>query len=172
MNLDSNCLALYRFARSAFENGDVARAEKLYRKIRGDHACELFYEVELPPHVRLIHPLGSVLGRANYGDYFVSYHNVSVGSTIHGERPTLGTGVVLFPGAKVLGKAVIGDNVFVTANSLIQGSDVVPSNCVVFPLGSGIAWKPTERSVIETFFKEKTDGSTGNPGPEADQATA
>jgi len=126
---------------------------------------ELFYEVELPTNMRCIHPIGTVLGRATYGEYLVFYHGCGVGSDVDGNRPTLGEGVVLFPGAKILGNVTLGNNVWVTANTVVQDCDI-PSNSVVFPGRKvvrdagrhfdysyiGASWRTTNRSVKRHFF--------------------
>lgn len=161
MTLDEECVALYRQSRSAFLSGDVASARTLHAQIRRDYGCELFYEVDLPENLRLVHPLGCVLGRATYGDHLVAYQGASVGSDVDGGRPRFMGSCVLFPGAKVLGRAVVGPNVWITANTVVQNV-TVPDNSVVYPalidwrLGRSIApcaWRPTKRSVIERFFK-------------------
>jgi serine acetyltransferase len=90
---------------------------------------------------------------------------VGVGSDIDGNQPVLGRGVVLFPGAKVLGNTRIGNNVFITANTVVQNMEI-PDNSVVFPFlekqkksdhktRSVCSWKPTKRSVIHDIFKVK-----------------
>lgn len=162
-NLDEQAVALYRNSRSAYHRGDIASAHEFYRRNRAENGVELWYEVELPDHLRLLHPIGTVLGRASYGDYLVAYHGCGVGSDLDCNRPTIGSGVVLFPGAKVLGKTVIGDNVFITANCVVQNC-VVPSNVVVYPSmritycggepisSLGCSWRHTTRSVIKHFF--------------------
>lgn len=165
MRLDDEIAIQYRESREAFLRGDISEAERIYRSLRAAHSIELFYEVDLPEHLMFVHPVGTVLGRATYGDHLVIYQNVGVGSDLNNNRPMLGRGVVLFPGAKVLGNTRIGDNVFVTANTVVQDV-VVPDNCVVFPSVKvpgasqgerpintvGCAWKRTRRSVMAHFF--------------------
>lgn len=162
MRLDDEALDLYRNSRHAWHSGRIDDATEFYRRLRRDHALDAYYEINLPEHVRFIHPVGSVLGRADYGDFFVCYHGCGVGSDLDGNRPVIGTGVVLYPGAKVLGRTKIGSNVFITANTVVQNC-VVPSNSVVFPhcpdwrLGHSIstcAWRPTKRSVIKHYFPD------------------
>lgn len=149
LNLDQYAVDLYRNSRAAYHRGDIASAHEFYRRNRVENGVELFYEVELPENFRLVHPIGTVLGRATYGDYFVAYHGCGVGSDLDGNRPVLGRGVVLFPGAKVLGKSVIGDNVFIQANCVIQDS-TIPSNVIVD--SDGCMRSTAHRSVIKHFF--------------------
>lgn len=165
MRLDDEIVHRYRESRVAFLRGDIHEAARIYRHLRADHSIELYYEVDLPEHVMFVHPVATVLGRAMYGDYFVCYQNVGVGSDLDGNKPVLGEGVVLFPGAKVLGNTKIGNNVFVTSNTVVQNV-VVPDNCVVFPsvrvpgASQGerpintvqCAWKFARRNVKAHFF--------------------
>ena len=74
------------------------------------HSNDWFYAVELPVHFLCEHPLGSVLGRAIYGDYLFVYQ----GTTVGGNRnkgilsyPKIGTNVVLYANATILGNTVI-----------------------------------------------------------------
>jgi serine O-acetyltransferase len=147
--LDDLIVLEYRKARRAFLDGDIARADQIWSSLRRNHAIDLYYEVELPQHIRFVHPLGSVLGRATYGDYLVCYQNCGVGATLDGERPVLGDGVVLFPGVKVLGAARIGSNVFITANTVVEGCHI-PDNSIV----RGAQITSTTRSVKDCFFKD------------------
>ena len=167
MNFDDHIIEDYRRSREHFLNGNLKSAEFFYGLNRSSNAIDLYYEVELPEHVKFVHPFGTVLGRATYGDYLVVYHGCGVGSDLDGNRPVLGRGVVLFPGAKVLGKTTIGDNVFITANTVVQGVNI-PSNSVVFPAAHDFSahggvrpltsgWKLTKRSVIDHYFKDAAD---------------
>jgi serine O-acetyltransferase len=167
MNFDDHILFDYQRSRKFFLDGNITAAEFYYSLNRSSNAIDLFYEVELPEHVKFVHPFGTVLGRATYGDYLVVYHGCGVGSDLDGNRPVLGSGVVLFPGAKVLGKTTIGDNVFITANTVVQNC-VIPSNSVVFPAARDFearggarpvtcGWKPTRRSVVQYYFKGAPD---------------
>lgn len=131
-HVDDDIVIAYRNARKAWLRDTQPVAEFIYRNARREFGCDLYYEVELPEHMRLVHPLGTVLGRATYGDYLVAYNNVSVGSDVDRNYPTLGEGVVLFGGARVLGNTRVGNNVWITANTVVQNV-VVPDNVVVFP---------------------------------------
>lgn len=173
-SLDASIADTWRAAHGAYKAGDQATAFNLYRQLRRDHGVELFYELEPPPSVRFVHPIGCVLGRATYASHMVFYQCSGVGSDLDGQRATFKGPCVLFPGARVLGNVTVGSNVFITANTVISGAKrnpvVIPDNSVVFSKPhnavvhtgggglhyssyNGAAWKPTKRSVIEAFFK-------------------
>ena len=45
------------------------------------NSVDLFYAIELPQKFGAEHPLGSVMGRAKYGDGFFFYQGCTVGGT-------------------------------------------------------------------------------------------
>lgn len=120
------------------------------------HANDWFYQIELPKHFWAEHPLGSVLGRAKYGDYLFVYQGTTIGgnrSLENGESvlryPTLGNNVVLYANSTVLGNTKIGDNVIVAANTYLINEDI-PSNCIVFGTSPNIVIKvKSEEEIIK-----------------------
>ena len=94
------------------------------------HGCDIFYEVMLPSIFLLVHPLGTVLGRGEYSDYFIAYQRCGIGSN-HDVYPRLGPHATLRPGSAVLGKSVLGANVTVAAESLVLDRDI-DSNTTYF----------------------------------------
>lgn len=79
------------------------------------------------------HGEGVVIGEtAIIGDDVLIYQQVTLGGTgsEHGKRhPTIGNGVIIGAGAKVLGNITIGDNVRIGAGSVVI--DNVPDNSTV-----------------------------------------
>lgn len=79
------------------------------------------------------HGAGVVIGEtAEIGDDVTLYHGVTLGRTSwsKGKRhPTLGNGVLVGAGAKILGPITLGDNVRVGANSVVVKD--VPANRTV-----------------------------------------
>lgn len=69
------------------------------------------------------HGMGVVIGEtAEIGDNVLLYHGVTLGGTgkDKGKRhPTIGNGVVIGTGAKVLGPIKVGDNAKIGANSVV-----------------------------------------------------
>lgn len=79
------------------------------------------------------HGAGVVIGETSViGDDVTLYHGVTLGGTSwnKGKRhPTLGNGVMVGAGAKILGNIVVGDNCRVGANSVVV--EQVPNGCTV-----------------------------------------
>jgi serine O-acetyltransferase len=75
------------------------------------------------------HGMGVVIGEtAQVGDDVMIYHDVTLGSRkfSHGKRhPTIGNGVVIGAGARVLGPVTVGEGARISANSVVI-KDVPP----------------------------------------------
>jgi serine O-acetyltransferase len=88
------------------------------------------------------HGMGVVIGEtAEIGDDVYLYHQVTLGGTssARGKRhPTLGNGVIVGAGAKILGGITIGDNARVGANAVVVKA--VAANTTVV----GIPARPVE----------------------------
>ena len=93
------------------------------------------------------HGMGVVIGEtAIVGDSALIYQGVTLGGTGKetGKRhPTLGTGVVIGAGAKVLGNIQLGNNVRVGAGSVVLRE--VPSDCTVVGIPGRIVYRSGER---------------------------
>lgn len=122
---------LYFVSNQLFRDGAPnAWSKKVFLLNKMLHGCDIFYEVELPSIFLLVHPLGTVLGRGSYQDYFIVYQRCGIGSN-HGIYPKLGRHVTMRPGSAILGDCLIGDNVDVATESLVLDSDI-PSDFVYF----------------------------------------
>src|SRR5690625_5891347 len=77
--------------------------------------------------------MGVVIGQtAEVGDDVLLYHGVTLGgrSMSRGKRhPTIGNGVVLGTGARILGPITVGDNSQIGANAVVDKD--VPADAVV-----------------------------------------
>ncbi len=105
------------------QGGPASVCSKLFLLNKSLHAVDAFYEVELPSIFLLVHPLGTVLGRGNYSDFFVAYQRCGVGSN-HDVYPTFGRHVTLRPGSAVLGTCNIGDHCQIATESLVLDRDL------------------------------------------------
>jgi serine O-acetyltransferase len=128
---DQYAMWLYLLSRQAHEDGaPAAWCKKLFLLNKALHGCDIFYEVELPSVFLLVHPLGTVLGRGRYGDFFIAYQRCGIGSN-RDIYPTLGRHVTLRPGAAVLGASTIGDHVTVATESLVLDRDVAANTTYI-----------------------------------------
>jgi len=72
---------------------------------------------------------------------------VSVGNIRGSGRPTIGNNVYFGAGCKVMGGVTVGDNVVVSANSLVVAD--VPSNCTVM----GVPARIISRHTVSPYLK-------------------
>lgn len=141
---------LYRLSRLLYLAGYIYEADCVYYLNKIMNAVEWFYQVELPVHFMAEHPLGSVLGKAQYSDYLFVYQ----GTTIGGNRkngnlyyPRVGKNVVLYANATILGDTIVGNNVIVSGNTYIINENI-PDNCIVFGQSPNIIIKEkTEKEI-------------------------
>lgn len=121
---DQYAMWLYFLSNELFRQGAAAGlCSKLFLLNKALHGCDIFYEVELPSIFLLVHPLGTVLGRGEYSDYFVSYQRCGVGSN-RDVYPRFGEHVTLRPGSAVLGNSRIGSHCQIAAESLVIDRDL------------------------------------------------
>ena len=124
LNGDQYAIFLYFLGNTVYRNdGDLTLASKIYLLNKAFHGLDAFYEVGLPDIFLLVHPLGTVLGRAKYSDYLVVYQRCGVGSNKN-IYPSLGEYVTLHPGASVLGTCKVGNNCSMAAGSLLLDKDL------------------------------------------------
>lgn len=103
------CIFLYYLSRCMAEKRNtLSEAEKIYYLNKILHSVDWYCGINLPNHFMVEHPLGSVLGRADYGDYLFLYQGTTIGGNVSLssgklEYPTLGNYVVLFSNAKIIG---------------------------------------------------------------------
>ena len=124
LNGDHNAVLLYYFSNTLYnDNYDIKTCEKIFYLNKMLHGLDAFYEVRLPDIFQLIHPLGTVLGRGDYSNYFIAYQRCGIGSN-KDEFPIMGEHFTLRPGSSVLGSCQIGKNCELAAESLLLDSDL------------------------------------------------
>lgn len=131
--------------------GDRSLAAKIYALNKALHGLDVYFEVELPEVFYFIHPVGTVLGRATYANFFIVYQRCTVGGN---ERvyPTLGEGLVMYGGSSVIGGCTVGPNVRLSAGCAVFEKDI-PGDSVVFGMSPALTVKPAKRSVLDDYFR-------------------
>lgn len=152
---DKYVIFLYYLSRVLFEEGKIKIATHVYYLNMILHAIDIFYEVEMPDIFLLTHPVGSVLGRGKYNNYFCAYQNCTIGSDIengYSYYPELGEGIIMYSGSKIIGKCVIGSNCIFGANSFILNTNI-PDNSVVVGTYPSHKILKNKINIIKTMFK-------------------
>ncbi len=129
---DQYCIFLYWLSRSLFELHPTNRslADRVFYLNRVMNSVDLYYEVILPDVIFVGHPLGSIMGRAQYGTHFSFAQYCTVGNN-KGIFPKIGNLVKFFSNSMLLRNCSIGDHVWISANTYVKDQDV-PSNNIVF----------------------------------------
>lgn len=98
------------------------------------------YTVKLPNIFLFMHPVGTVVGNANFSDYLVITQNVTINNSIGKdgiEQLNIGKGVFLSAGCKIVGNYPIGDYASIGVNTVIHNLEV-PENSIVYTDSDGI----------------------------------
>lgn len=127
-------ILLYYLSNTAYRHKNPVLADSLYYLNKIMHGVDWFYEIELPEVFGAEHPVGSVLGRAEYGNRLFVHQNTTIGSSL-GKFPQIAENVVLCANSCVLGKCHIGQDVIISAGATIVNTDV-PDQSIVFSDGT------------------------------------
>jgi serine O-acetyltransferase len=131
LNADHMAAFLYFFGNTIWRaTGDADAPTRLSYVNKIMHGLDLFYSVAMPDVFLLVHPVGTVLGKATYSDYLVVYQNCIVGAdtTVY---PHFGEGVILYSRSSVLGDCRVGSNVVFAANAMVVDTTVPDDHVVV-----------------------------------------
>jgi serine O-acetyltransferase len=144
------CIFLYYLSNAISSHYPQHRslADRIYYLNKVMNGLDIYHEVEMPAVFFLDHPVGSVMGRAQYADFFTFTHNCTVGNN-KGAYPCFGEHVSMMSGAKVLGASDIGDHVILAANSFVKDTSIPPCS-VVFGSSPSLVVK---RKPLEYFLE-------------------
>ena len=158
-----HALTLHRLAHALWETG----LKWLGRLV--SHISRFLTGIEIHPgatigrRVFIDHGMGVVIGEtAVIGDDCTLYHQVTLGgvSWNQGKRhPTLGKGVVVGAGAKILGPFEIGDNARIGSNSVVVKP--VPPGVTVVGIPARVVEDRT--AALMTFDAYAVSGSLDDP---------
>ena len=127
-------LLYYKIAHFLYVKKRYFMARYLSERAKRKTGIEIHPGATIGKRLFIDHGFGVVIGEtAIVGDDVVIYHSVTLGgvSTSSGKRhPTIGDGVMIGCGAKILGDIVIGDNAKIGANAVVL-CDVAPDTTLV-----------------------------------------
>lgn len=123
----------HRKAHRHFLKGHILRARLISQRSRHRTGIEIHPGATIGQGFFIDHGDGVVIGETTIiGDNVTLYQGVTLGGTgkdVGKRHPTIGNGVTVGSGAKVLGPITIGDNSKVGAGSIVLKD--VPPNCTV-----------------------------------------
>lgn len=132
--------------------GDIRETESIYYLNKIMNSCDWFYAIALPEVFFAEHPLGSVMGKADYGNQFFFYQGCTVGGNRDKDGrlhyPVIGENVLMYSNSSVLGASAIGNNVIISAGTIIVG-DNVPDNSIVFGRSPNLIIKRKDEKDIQ-----------------------
>ncbi|MGB3161837.1 MAG: hypothetical protein WBA84_11395 [Carnobacterium sp.] len=150
-NSDQYTVFLYYLSNTIWKEGNPnLLADRIYYLNKILHSVDLFYEVNLPDYFVLSHPLGSVIGRGVYSNYFFFGQNCTVGGN-KGFSPFFDERVALLSGSKVVGNSRIGNNCIISANAYVKDTDI-PNNSIVFGTSPNLIIKNQPKEYFESYF--------------------
>lgn len=110
-------------------NGCKMAAKLQYVRIFKKYNCSVSPLCRLSADVVFPHPCGIVVGEGVVmGSRCTIYQHVTLGQNRDG-YPTLGSGVIVYAGAAIVGDIHVGDNAVIGANAVVNRD--VPANAIV-----------------------------------------
>lgn len=114
-----------------FKNGNETLATKMFLLNKLLFGIDAFYKIQFPDIFLLVHPLGTVMGRAEYKNNLVIYQGVTIGATPEGIYPSFSENTILYSNSSIIGNCKLGTNVVMGANSSIVNFSVEDDMTVV-----------------------------------------
>lgn len=150
---DHYAMFLYLLSNSLYilENKDII-ASKVFLLNKALHGLDAFYSIELPEIFIFVHPVGTILGKATYGNYFAVYQNCTIGATEDGVYPSFSEETICYSRSSIIGKCTVGKNVVFAANSLIINQNI-PDNRLVLGTFPNARVIENNKKVLDRLFK-------------------
>jgi len=144
-------LKSHRRAYSLFQKGHVLLARMLSQWARHRTGIEIHPGAQIGRRMFIDHGDGVVIGETTIiGDDVTIYQGVTLGGTgkdVGKRHPTIGNGVTIGAGAKVLGPIRIGNHCKVGAGAIVLQD--VPDQCTVVGNPGRVVKKDKEQALVE-----------------------
>lgn len=127
-------------------------ASKIFLLNKALHGLDAFYSIELPEIFLFIHPIGTILGKAKYENYFAVYQGCTIGATEDNKYPSFSEGLIMYSNSSVIGNCNIGKDVVFSANSSLISTKIEDNKLILgnYPHNRIVKNK---KSVIDRIFK-------------------
>lgn len=153
LNADHYTVFIYYCSNIAYKRGDIILASKLFYLNKSMHSFHCMYDTELPDIFIVCHGMGTVLGKAEYKNYFVVTQGCTVGANGKWEYPQLSEYLIMYPNSSILGKSLVAKNVISSNNSMVLNENIKPNSLLVGQ-HPNLQMKEINLSIFLQFFKE------------------
>lgn len=128
--------------------------DKLFMTSLTINSADIYYAHKMPDIFYPAHPIGAVLtGKATIGNYFFFMQGCNLGIN-NGKGPSLGTGIVMWGGSKIVGDCHVGNNVMFGANAYIKDMDI-PDNSIVYGQYPNVVIKENRKDEVLSILNER-----------------
>ena len=142
-----HALLAYRISHKLYEKERFFEARALSQLARHCTGIEIHPGAKIGKGLVIDHGMGVVIGETTeIGDNCTIYQGVTLGGTgkdVGKRHPTIGNGVMVGAGAKVLGPFTIGDNTKIAANAVVLAE--IPENCTAVGIPAKIVKREGQR---------------------------
>lgn len=138
------------------ETGSVELATKIYYLNKVLHSFDCYYDNGLPEVFFVAHGIGTVLGKAKYGNFLYVSKGCTVGAN-RGRYPSLGVGVGLGAGSSIIGDCYLGEFSSVGAGTLVFEHSIASRSFVYRNEEGKIEVRSTPSSLSSMVFDIPTE---------------
>lgn len=150
LHADQYAMFLYFAANTIYQqNGCLDLCTKLFYLNRLLHGIDAYYEVKLPDIFLFVHPIGTVLGRGHYSNFFLVYQRCGIGSN-RDIYPVLKEHVTLHPGSSILGNCIVEENCSLASGSLLLDRNLEKNTLYI---GNPKSFLMKEKVNVETIWR-------------------
>lgn len=114
------------------------------------------YKGKLPDVFFLGHPVGSILGNADYSNFLVVFQNVTINTAGTADHllPKLGKGLFCAAGANIIGNKTIGERVSVGVGALVYDREIPDDSVVEHSADGSMICRPrrAEMCMAQNYF--------------------
>ena len=157
LHADQYATFLYFFSNYLWNtSGNKLICDKALQLNRVLNNLFLSYKCKLPDIFYLAHPMGSIIGNADYSDYLVISQGVTIntGTSIDGKlTPKIGKAVYLATGAKIIGNEEIGNRVTVGVDAVVYKRKIEDGKLVIRDETGEIVIKENIKFVQQEYFR-------------------
>ncbi|WP_418181132.1 hypothetical protein ACNSOL_05230 [Aliarcobacter lanthieri] len=151
LNVDHYTVFIYYCSNIAYEKNDINLASKLFYLNKVLHSFHCMYDTKLPDIFIVCHGGGTVLGKAEYSNYFVVTQGCTVGANAKIEYPKLGKNIIMYPNSSILGNSIISNNVICSNNSIVLNKNI-NSNSLIVGQHPNTETKKVNNDIFSQFF--------------------